>query len=60
MTARFIPSPYPGGRIVLRSGAVDVGAVFPDRLARLLDTLGMHPEFYHWTRPVEGAEEPPF
>jgi hypothetical protein len=29
MTARFVPSPYPGGRIVLRSGAVDVGAVFP-------------------------------
>jgi hypothetical protein len=29
MTARFIPADYPGGRILLRSGAVDVGAVFP-------------------------------
>lgn len=29
MTARFIPSDYPGGRIVLRSRLVDVGAVFP-------------------------------
>lgn len=29
MTARFIASDYPGGRILLRSGAVDVGAVFP-------------------------------
>jgi hypothetical protein len=29
MTARFIPSDYPGGRILLRSGSVDVGAVFP-------------------------------
>lgn len=29
MTARFFPSAYPGGRILLRSGAVDVGAVFP-------------------------------
>lgn len=29
MTARFIPSDYPGGRILLRSGTVDVGAVFP-------------------------------
>ena len=29
MTARFIPSAYPGGRILLRSGQVDVGAVFP-------------------------------
>lgn len=26
---RFIPSAYPGGRMVLRCGAVDVGAVFP-------------------------------
>jgi hypothetical protein len=29
MTARFIASDYPGGRILLRSGTVDVGAVFP-------------------------------
>ena len=29
MTARFIPSDYAGGRIVLRSGEIDVGAVFP-------------------------------
>jgi hypothetical protein len=29
MTARFIPADYPGGRILLRSGSVDVGAVFP-------------------------------
>lgn len=29
MTARFIASDYPGGRIMLRSGAMDVGAVFP-------------------------------
>lgn len=29
MTARFIPSDYPGGRILLRSGTMDVGAVFP-------------------------------
>lgn len=29
MAARFIPSDYSGGRIVLRSGSVDVGAVFP-------------------------------
>jgi len=29
MTARFIPSQYPGGRILLRSGQVDVGAIFP-------------------------------
>lgn len=29
MTARFIPSDYPGGRILLRSGLVDVGAIFP-------------------------------
>lgn len=29
MTTRFIPSDYPGGRILLRSGVVDVGAVFP-------------------------------
>lgn len=28
MTARFIPADYPAGRILLRSGAVDVGAVF--------------------------------
>lgn len=28
MTARFIASDYPGGRIILRSGTVDVGAVF--------------------------------
>jgi hypothetical protein len=34
--------------------------MIPAHLARFLDTLGMHPEFYHWTRPVEGAEEPPF
>ena len=26
---RFIPSAYPGGRILLRCGGVDVGAVFP-------------------------------
>ena len=31
MTARFIPSAYPGGRILLRSGQVDVGAIFPPR-----------------------------
>lgn len=29
MTARFIPSQYPGGRILLRSGHIDVGAVCP-------------------------------
>jgi len=29
MTARFIAADYPAGRILLRSGAVDVGAVFP-------------------------------
>lgn len=29
MTAHFIPADYPAGRILLRSGAVDVGAVFP-------------------------------
>lgn len=29
MTARFIASDYPAGRILLRSGTVDVGAVFP-------------------------------
>jgi hypothetical protein len=29
VSARFIPSDYPGGRILLRSGSVDVGAVFP-------------------------------
>ncbi len=29
MTARFIVADYPAGRILLRSGAVDVGAVFP-------------------------------
>jgi hypothetical protein len=34
--------------------------MIPARLARFLDTLGMHPEFQQWTRPVEGAEEPPF
>lgn len=26
---RFIPADYPGGRILLRCGRVDVGAVFP-------------------------------
>ena len=29
MTARFVPTLFPGGRIVLRQGGVDVGAVFP-------------------------------
>lgn len=29
MTIRFIASDYPGGRILLRSNTVDVGAVFP-------------------------------
>ncbi|MCA0421887.1 MAG: hypothetical protein LCH61_00955 [Proteobacteria bacterium] len=29
MTARFIASDYLRGRILLRSGTVDVGAVFP-------------------------------
>jgi hypothetical protein len=29
MPARFIPPDHPGGRIVLRSGTVDVGALFP-------------------------------
>jgi len=29
MTAHFIAADYPAGRILLRSGAVDVGAVFP-------------------------------
>lgn len=29
MTARFIPPDFPAGRILLRSGTVDVGAVFP-------------------------------
>lgn len=29
MTARFIPPEYAHGRIVLRSGHIDVGAVFP-------------------------------
>ena len=29
MSARFEPSPYPGGRILMLSGAVPVGVVFP-------------------------------
>lgn len=29
MTARFVPSLYPGGRLTLKSGEVIVGAVFP-------------------------------
>lgn len=33
MTARFIPSPYPGGRILLRAGDLDVGAIFPPIVA---------------------------
>ena len=40
MTARFIVADYPAGRILLRSGAVDVGAVFPPQglpRDRLLD-----------------------
>ena len=41
MTARFIPSSHPGGRILLRSGSVDVGAVFPPA------GRGQHP--YPWT-----------
>ncbi len=29
MTARFLPSTYPGGRILFRCGDVDFGAIFP-------------------------------
>lgn len=29
MTARYIAADYPAGRLLLRSGTVDVGAVFP-------------------------------
>ena len=34
----------------------------PASLALFLETLGMHPAFQPatWTRPVDGAEEPPF
>ena len=34
MTARFIPPDYPGGRIVLRSGEINVGAIFPPALSK--------------------------
>ena len=37
---RFIPSAYPGGRILLRCGGVDVGAVFPP--------CGDHPNAWAW------------
>ena len=34
MTTRFIAADHPAGRILLRSGAVDVGAVSPQGLPR--------------------------
>ena len=41
MSARFIPADYDGGRIVLMSGRIDVGAVFPP--------VGNNPGRYPWS-----------
>lgn len=48
---RFIPSDYPGGRILLRCGMVDVGAVFPPSGLALADSPKRQPwRWIFWLR----------